>query len=320
MKSIQFGIVLAVAGIGIAAAGGCASSRKSEASAALVDVRSALVFRGDGAAASWPELSAAAGAADAVLLGENHGHPLGLASAASLWGEVLASATQSALCMEFFERDQQVGLDDYLAGLTDEAAFRKATGRTDSGYPAGHREMVESAKAHRRPVIAGNAPRRYVRLARTEGYDRLAALLPEQRRLFRIPDALPGPESQYRVNFDRVMSGEGEHGSGASPARSHESQARLDATFRSQSLWDWTMAESVAGALAAGQRPVVLVVGRFHIDNQGGTLLALRGMRPGAKIVTVSFVDEWSSSLREQDRGRADFVVYVGPSAVEEGG
>jgi len=43
-------------------------------------------------------------------------------------------------------------------------------------------------------------------------------------------------------------------------------------------------------------------------------------MRPGAKIVTVSFVDEWSSSLREQDRGRADFVVYVGPSAVEEGG
>jgi hypothetical protein len=74
------------------------------------------------------------------------------------------------------------------------------------------------------------------------------------------------------------------------------------------------MADSIATALGAGNTPVCHVVGRFHEDFRGGLVQALEKLRPGAKIVTVSFVDEWSDTLRDEDKDRADYVIYVGPT------
>ncbi len=304
---------------------GCSSASKSPVKEEM-SPRAVRIFHGDGSPATWDEMVGRAAAAQAVLVGENHGHPLGLASAAALWDDILAKAPQAQLAMEFFERDEQTALDDYFTGVTDEAAFRKAAARSDGNYPPGHRMMVEAAKARKRPVIAANAPRRYVRIARLEGYDRLSALGENQRAMFRIPDSLPtGP---YREAFDKVMAQPtegtgkaGSHGGAAAPVSPEEAakkeRERLDATFRSQSLWDWTMSESVDRGIRAGSQPVVLVVGRFHIDSQGGTLLALRQQHPGVTTVTVSFVNEWGEALGSEDKDRADFVVYVGPSAEE---
>jgi uncharacterized iron-regulated protein len=50
---------------------------------------------------------------------------------------VLSKADKAALALEFFERDEQTRLDEYLAGVTDEAAFKKRTARTDGNYPPG---------------------------------------------------------------------------------------------------------------------------------------------------------------------------------------
>jgi uncharacterized iron-regulated protein len=90
--------------------------------------------------------------------------------------------------------------------------------------------------------------------------------------------------------------------------------AMLDRSFRSQYLWDWTMGESIARAIEAGNRPVVHVIGRFHSDFFGGTPQALLKLHPGARVLIVSVVDQDSDGLREEDRGRGDYVVYVGPS------
>lgn len=273
-----------------------------------------VVHGADGRAATWDELVSAAASADVVILGENHGHALGLSVAAAVWEDVLARSPRTdraALAMEFIERDEQAHLDDYLTGVVDEAAFVKATGRTDSNYPPGHRAMVEAARARGRPVIAANAPRVYVRLARTEGFEKLATLTDEQRRLFVAPrpDQLPPPGSKYRDDFNNVMGLTSAAEAEAQPERA----AAIDAMFRAQSVWDWTMADSVARAVAAGDAPVVLVVGRFHSDFDGGLVQALRTLRPGVSIVTISFVDSAPGQpVRDEDRGRAGFVVYVG--------
>ena len=260
------------------------------------------LFHGrDGASASWPELVAAASEADVVLIGENHGHPLGLESAARLFRDVVARGPKASLSLEFFERDEQSRLDDYLDGLADLATFERRTGRTSGNFPPGHHAMIEIAKEARRPVHAANAPRAYVRLARKEGYDRLRALTAEQRRTFFVPLELIG--GRYREAFDEVMTPADD--SSAADERS----ARLDAVFRSQQLWDWTMADTLASAGLAGEQPVVHVVGRFHTDFHGGTVQALEKLALGARIVVVSFVDH------EADRERADFVIYVGPSS-----
>lgn len=314
------GLIVAV----LAASTGCTSGSRAADSSAITlsppdpaiakQGRTVKVFRGaDGAAVDWESLVSAAAGADAVVIGENHGHKLGLAFASDLWADVLSRRDQAVLSMEFFERNEQSRLDDYLKGLWDEPAFLKATRRTtDAVYPPGHRSMVEAARAHARPVIAANAPRVYVTAARRNAYEKLNSLTPEQRRMFRIPDELP--TGKYRTDFDALMSNPAMVSHNGPPTKEtpEELRSRLDAAFRAQSLWDWTMADSVAHAIDQDGRPVVHVVGRFHSDFAGGLVQALRKLRSSTAVTTVSVVDAWSDVLQPADRDRADFVVYVG--------
>ena len=143
--------------------GGCAHPAKTESGGSSPtaitagEARSVIVLDGaSGRRVSWDVLVSAAAGADAVLIGENHGHPLGLAATAALWEDVLKRTNRAALALEFFERDEQSRLDDYLNGICDEATFRKRTARSESNYPPGHRAMVEAAKAAHRPVISMN--------------------------------------------------------------------------------------------------------------------------------------------------------------------
>lgn len=276
--------------------------------------RSVAIFRADGSPATWSDLLTAAQASEVVLFGEQHGHELGLSTAAALWRDLLTSPpakTNGALALEFIERDDQSRLDDFLAGFSDEATFMRRTGRSGTGstggnWPAGHRDMVLAAKEARRPVIAANAPRPYVRLARTDGFEALATLTPEQARLVRVPAVLP--TGRYRTDFGAFMQGDDTN-------PSPESIERTNAMFRSQSVWDWTMAESVNTSVLSGNRPTLLVVGQFHSDHDGGLVQALRHMRPGTSILTVSFLGQLSrtaTSLPSEELNRASFIIGTG--------
>ena len=289
--------------------GACASVAPV-ASAPKVELapREVRIFRGDGTPASWSELVNAASAAEVVFVGENHGHPLGLASAAALFEDVLARSERASLSLEFFERDEQSRLDDYLSGVSDAATLERRTQRSEGNFPPGHRAMVDAAKAKGRPVHASNAPRQYVRIVSQKGYEPLAELSWEQRRLFRIPDELL--TGRYRDDFDRIMTPNGRD------PQAPDEQARLARVFRSQQMWDWTMAESVFLALERDEAPVVQVIGRFHSDFRGGTVQALERLRPGTRSLVVSYVNEDApAALPADDVGRGDFVLYVGPSA-----
>lgn len=320
---------------GLALLGGCASGAPGSGASRRLGAQERALRTFDPAASSafdgasgerigWADLAQRASEADAVIIGEVHGHPAGLALAAALFDEILARAPSSAaLSLEFFARDQQAAIDDYLTQITDEPAFRDATGRTAGTYPPGHRAMVEAAKAAGVPVIASNAPRRYVRLARTDGFDRLRALHLEQRRLFATPEELSGGD--YRDRFFDLMAGMAGHGGGPDAGsadapetdeeragREARTEQKIESFFRGQNVWDATMAESVARAIGAGRRPVVQVVGRFHVEFDGGLVQRLGALTPDAKILTIVMVDEDADALPDEDRGRGDVVVYVG--------
>lgn len=279
---------------------------------AEVDVNSLHLFNGlNGSAMKWNDLVRAAGEANVVLIGETHGHPIGLATAARLWEQVAGNESTAALSLEFFERDEQVALDDYLNGVTkDEASFLVAAHRRGTNYPPGHRAMVETAKANGQPVIASNAPRRYVRVSRVDGYDALRNLSAEQRRLFVIPESLTG--GRYRAKFFEMME---EH---SAPENPDTPPVDVEGFFHSQNVWDATMADSILKAAAEGRHPVMHVVGQFHCDYSGGTVSRIADQRSDLLVWTISMVTEWSDVLREEDRGRADCVIYVGPAPEDE--
>ena len=82
--------------------------------------------------------------------------------------------------------------------------------------------------------------------------------------------------------------------------------------FMKQVLYDTTMADSIARALDAGAGKVIHLVGQFHSDHEGGTVAELRRLAPAARILTVSLVPGAPEALAEDDRDRADIVIYTG--------
>lgn len=292
------------------------------------DPRSMLMIDGSShATLAWSELLSNASQADIILIGEVHGDPGVQAFLTTFWEDLTAQASGAWLALEFFDRDQQNALDDYLAGVTTEDEFKKNAGRNDSNYPSGHRAMVERAKSLGRPVIAANSPRRYARLARTAGYERLQSLGPETQRLFVVPTSMT--EGRYRTEFENMMRDSLQQGAhtasekkekaeaakqGDTTAEPDDLEAKVQGYFRSQNLWDATMADSITRPALAGARPVVLVVGQYHTDHQGGLTERVRALAPGLRVMTISLVDDFASqgiSLRPADAGRADAVVYL---------
>jgi hypothetical protein len=107
------------------------------------------------------------------------------------------------LSLEMFERDVQYILDEYLAGLITEDQFLESA-RPWERYRTDYRPMVEFARAHGIPVVAANAPRRYVNRVTRLGPSSLEALSPAARRF--LPELpYPGPSEAYRAEWDALM-------------------------------------------------------------------------------------------------------------------
>src|SRR4029078_1130246 len=111
----------------------------------------------------WRDLPGRLADANAIFLGEQHDDPETHKAEVALLEAVHKKVSDRlTLAMEMFERDGQAALSDYLAGKTDEPARGKAV-KLWPNYPADYRPLIEYAKAKRVPVLASNAPTRFVR-------------------------------------------------------------------------------------------------------------------------------------------------------------
>jgi uncharacterized iron-regulated protein len=271
--------------------------------------RALPMFSGhDGRVVTWSDLMDAAARSDVVFIGEQHDDAVAHAVELAVVSDLLASFPGSALSLEMLERNEQQATDAYLAGEIELEAFIEQTGSANwSGaqrWEDSYGRLVEAAKRTGSPVVAANAPRGYVRIAGREGYDAPRSLPPEEQALFDLPAQLD--DGAYRVRLVDLMT----RSRGEPPT-----DEQVERALRPQMVWDATMARSIGNALAArahGAAKVVHVVGRFHSDFDGGTVLELERAAPFARILVISLVNEGSRSLAADDEGRADIVVYTG--------
>ncbi|MFG0246543.1 MAG: ChaN family lipoprotein [Phycisphaerales bacterium JB052] len=289
---------------------GCTTQTREDEQAMRASMRdsarSVVILNGDGSGTTtWSQAIAEMASADVVLMGEVHNHPLGNAVQQEMYEDILTANPNALLSMEFYERDEQVALDDYLAGITDREAFEKAADRNPGNNPWAHARMIDASKEANRPVIASNAPRRYVKLARSEGFERLHQLNEHQRALVEIPTQTP--QGAYRDRFIEAMGGMASHGG----------EEMIEGFLRSQATWDATMAQSIVDAMSQGT-PVVHVVGYFHAQFpfEAGSSELVDQLRARAgraiKIVTCITLPSTHDEIQDHDRNIADFVVYVG--------
>ena len=266
------------------------------------------MFLGDGTPTDWSELVARARAAEIVVIGEEHDDRNTHALQRALYAAMLDTDETTAVSLEMFERDEQATVDAWLAGDIDTETLVADTNSIDWGGEGAwyvyYQPVIDLARNAGAPVIAANAPRRYVRRARPEGYDVLRALPAEERAWFDLPVELDrGPYYQRFAETMRELRKNDELDDDA-----------IDAVFRSQQVWDATMAASVVDGLdQPGTDRVVHLIGRFHSDLEGGTIVEIRKRRPDSDILVVSCVRTSSPGrgLDAEDLGRGDVVVYT---------
>jgi uncharacterized iron-regulated protein len=295
-----------VAVLAIAAVLFFAQARKPEvATPAALDEQHYRIYHGDGTAATMDQLLAASAAAEVTFIGEPHDDPI----AHYLEQQVLRSTWDAklALSLEMFERDVQYVLDEYLADLITETNLTES-GRAWKNYASDYRPLVEFAKEKKMPVIASNAPRRYVDRVNRLGAGSLDQIEPEGRRF--LPPLPYGKASEaYAARFARVMKGH--QGNGGSPL-SDSAERSLEA----QSLWDASMAYSISEFLTAHPGTRILQVnGSFHTSQRLGIVEHLLAYRPQTRGLVVTIVRDKSFPTFDTGTmyGEGDFVIVTDP-------
>lgn len=274
-----------------------------------------LVYDREGNPSSLRAVVAAAASGEVLLVGEEHDDMVGHEIEAVLL-DLLADELESAqpgrslvLSMEMFERDVQYVLDEYLADLISEDHFLRSSRPWDD-YEARYRPLIETAKTRAIPVVAANAPRRYVSRVTSHGRASLEALSDEALR-FLPPLPYPGPSALYREQWDAVMEAAMADYEGEAEGRNYG--VNLNA-IHSQALWDAAMGHAVTQALVRHVGDfVVHFAGSFHVEKGTGIPERIVDYRPGTRVTTmvmtkVDDVEAWS----EIDHGPlADFAILT---------
>ena len=226
---------------------------------------------------------------DVVLFGEIHNCTL------MHWFELRtikaleAKNKKLVLGGEFFEKDDQNKIDEYLSGWIDEEHFEDAA-RFWLNYQTDYKPILELAHDSVIPFIATNVPRRYAAIVAKSGLDTLKFLPLEAKQY--MPN-LPLFFTTKTPGYNEMLSMMGEH----------EGDVSVQNIVKAQALKDATMAQSIAENLFRGDL-FFHVNGDFHSANYGGIYWYLKRINNDLKISTIkvysnntlNFEDDWKNS------------------------
>jgi uncharacterized iron-regulated protein len=303
------------------------------------------VFSGDGQPATLDDIIAVMGDVEVVFIGEAHDDPTGHALEAELlqrahetygMGIAQADARRSiAASLEFFQHDAQPILNEYLAGLITESAF-KAASRPWPRYESDYRDIVEYAKEHELSVVAANAPRRYAnrvaRLGREALFDlsddALATLAPLpyasasraylDQWVMVMSSVMELEQMECGVPIVQESSDDAAASAHQRPMGNHGTQGSI---LDSQVLWDATMAYWISDHLVRNPGALVLhMVGSFHVARGTGTPEHLVRYRPSATsmIIVMQSVDDIEQFEGAPSGEWGDFVIQTDGSRTLE--
>jgi uncharacterized iron-regulated protein len=261
--------------------------------------------------------------ADVLFVGETHDNPVAhlleaelLRRADEAYGPSSPRRRAVALSLEMFERDVQTVLDEYLAGLITERHFLLSS-RPWRNYETDYKPLVEYARTRHLPVIAANAPARYVSRVSSQGPDSLKSLPQVAVKSWLPPLPFPAASEAYAAKFNLFMGG-----GAAAPATgtSATAQASLHGGLHllaAQTLRDASMAYAISEYLKRGRDPLVVQVnGTFHSEGRMGVPEQLARYRSKARAIVVTIVPaDTFPSFDAPTQGRlGDFVIITDPA------
>jgi uncharacterized iron-regulated protein len=254
------------------------------------------LYRENGKKTNFDRMVEAAAGADVVLFGELHDNPIAhwlqIELTRSLFDE---KGDMLVLGAEMFEADNQLIMDEYMAGLITETQFEEEA-RLWGNYETDYKPLVLFALEHGLEFVATNIPRRYANSVYKQGLSVLDRVS-DGARAYIAPLPL---EYDTALNCYRsLLDGGGMMG--------HGSINLMDA----QAIKDATMAHFIL----AHREPGMLFLhfnGAYHSDYGESINWFLKRAEPGLNVVTISTVSQDDTKpLEEEYKGKADFIICV---------
>ncbi|HEY3099663.1 MAG TPA: ChaN family lipoprotein [Methylomirabilota bacterium] len=229
-------------------------------------------------------LATAVSGARFVLLGERHDHPEHHQFQAWLLRRMVDAGRRPAVAFEMLDTTQAPALARHLAAAPrDAAGLGEAVGWRAAGWPAWrlYQPIAETALAAGLPIVAANLP---TTAARAVAHGDLSALDPALVRRH----GLDQPAAEQAALEEEIRSAH----CGALP------DTLVPGMVTAQRARDAEMAER----LVAGQRDgAALIAGAGHVRTDRGVPRVLALLVPGARVVSVAFMEVADGWTRPSD-------------------
>ena len=257
------------------------------------------LYDSTGAAVVYDSMIRELASADVVLFGEIHNDALGHWLELQVTQDLFAQDRNLVLGAEMLETDDQLLLNEYLAGTIEARHFEEEAKLWDN-YATDYAPLVSFAQQHQIPFIATNIPRRYASLVAREGLARLDSLPGAAKELIaplpiEVDLSLPG----YKGMLD-MMGGASGHG-----GMNAENMANA------QAIKDATMAHFILLNLPK-ETTFLHFNGSYHSDNFEGIYWYIRQASPDLNVKTISCVPQADiTQLEEENTSVADFIIVL---------
>lgn len=265
------------------------------AATSKAQIQAFKIYNKDGNEVRFESMVLIAGQHEAVFFGELHNNSIAHWLQLQILKQLHENGKDVVLAGEFFERDDQLNIEEWLAGKMTDKTFEAET-KLWNNYLTDYKPLMLFAKKNRIPFIGSNIPRKYAALVSRQGLAALDSLSEEAKRYIaplpiEVDKSLPG-----YVGMKDMM-----HGSGMN----------TDFMVEAQAVKDATMAYSLFDSLGKG-KVILHINGSYHSNNYEGIIWYLKQTYPDTKIMTINTVEQDDiHTLEEKTRDTADFIFVL---------
>jgi uncharacterized iron-regulated protein len=255
------------------------------------------LFDQNGKSASYKDMLEEASEADIVFFGELHDNPICHWLEYELTADLYAGKGKNLILgAEMFESDNQLIVNEYLAGLIKEKDFESQV-RLWPNYKSDYKRLINFARDSSLQFIATNIPRRYAAMVNKEGFDILNTL---DKSALQFIAPLP-------IKYDSTLACYADMAKMMGDSPSHATSNITCA----QATKDATMAYFILRNFQKG-KTFLHFNGSYHSDKFQSIIWYLQQANPSLKIVTISSVEQADmEDLVKESEGLASFIIVV---------
>ncbi len=288
--------------------------------------------------------------ADIVFFGEHHTDPISHWMQYEITKDLFEIKKKDLMIgAEMFEADNQLLMDEYLAGIYSDKKF-EAEAKLWGNYKTDYKPVVEFAKENELRYIATNIPRRYANLIYKQGFEGLDKLSDEAKQyigpdLVKLYDPevncykemmkMDGPSSHSKEKSAKmkmpadsisklhtVADSSSTHKMHKTEDTKHGSKPAFTVSEnfpKSQAAKDATMAYFILKNWEEGKL-FIHFDGAYHSDNFEGIVWWVNKLKPGLNIKTISVAyQEDVQKLDDENIDRANYIIAVPETMTQTG-